>query len=49
MTDKKGLISELETLYQIAQTLNQSVDVRTALNSSLEQLIQLMGLKTGYT
>ena len=48
MSNKTTLISDLKTLNQIAQTLNRAVDVRTALQSSLEQLVQLMGLETGW-
>ena len=48
MSNKTTLISDLNNLNRIAQTLNQAVDVRTALESSLEQLVQLMGLETGW-
>jgi len=48
MSNKTTLISDLKTLNQIAQTLNRAVDVRTALESSLKQLVQLMGLETGW-
>lgn len=42
------LISDLEKLNEISLTLNQSADVQTALNSSLAQLVELMGLETGW-
>jgi sigma-B regulation protein RsbU (phosphoserine phosphatase) len=48
MSNKTTLISDLKILNQIVQTLNRAVDVRTALESSLEQLVQLMGLETGW-
>jgi sigma-B regulation protein RsbU (phosphoserine phosphatase) len=41
-------IQDLNTLNQIAQTLNQAVDVRGALNSALARLVDLMGLETGW-
>ncbi|MCP5098622.1 MAG: SpoIIE family protein phosphatase [Chloroflexi bacterium] len=41
-------ITDLHTLNQIAATLNQSVDVRSTLESALTQLIQLMELQTGW-
>jgi serine phosphatase RsbU (regulator of sigma subunit) len=41
-------IADLETLNRISLTLNQAADVRTALQSSLAQLIDLMGLETGW-
>jgi sigma-B regulation protein RsbU (phosphoserine phosphatase) len=48
MSTKPDLIQNLTTLNQIAQTLNQAVDVRGALNSALAQLVELMELETGW-
>ena len=48
MSDTSKLIGDLEALNKISQTLNRAVDVRTALESSLPQLVQLMGLETGW-
>lgn len=48
MDDQADLISDLETLNEISLTLNQSADVQTALNASLAQLVELMGLETGW-
>jgi hypothetical protein len=42
------LIKNLTTLSKIAETLNQAVDVRAALNSALIRLLELMGLETGW-
>jgi sigma-B regulation protein RsbU (phosphoserine phosphatase) len=41
-------IAELTTLNRIAATLNESLDLHSALRSSMEQLVQLMGLTTGW-
>ncbi|HLF26481.1 MAG TPA: SpoIIE family protein phosphatase [Anaerolineae bacterium] len=41
-------IAELTTLNQIAATLNESLDLRSALQSALAQLVQLLGLTTGW-
>jgi sigma-B regulation protein RsbU (phosphoserine phosphatase) len=41
-------IAELTTLNQISSTLNEAVDLQSALQSSLEQLVRLMGLSTGW-
>lgn len=41
-------VADLQTLNQIAETLNQSVDVRSTLESALSQLVVLMGLKTAW-
>ena len=46
--DADRRIAELTTLNQIAATLNESADLNSALRSSLEQLVQLMGLATGW-
>ncbi|MFO7664018.1 MAG: GAF domain-containing SpoIIE family protein phosphatase [Chloroflexota bacterium] len=48
MSNPPDPIVDLETLNRISLTLNQAVDVRTALQSSLFQLIELMGLETGW-
>ena len=48
MTTQSDLILDLQTLNQISQTLNQATDVQTALNSSLAQLVNLMGMETGW-
>jgi sigma-B regulation protein RsbU (phosphoserine phosphatase) len=41
-------IHHLRLLNKIGETLNQASDVRTALQSSLPLVVQLMGLKTGW-
>ena len=48
MPTQSDLIVDLQTLNQISLTLNQATDVATALNSSLAQLVELMGLETGW-
>jgi sigma-B regulation protein RsbU (phosphoserine phosphatase) len=48
MTTTTDQISDLQTLNDISQTLNQSADVQTALNTSLAKLVDLMGLETGW-
>ncbi|MGD2050030.1 MAG: SpoIIE family protein phosphatase [Chloroflexota bacterium] len=48
MTSQADLIADLKTLGQIAQTLNQAVDVQGALNESLATLVDLMSLDTGW-
>ena len=48
MNAQEALIEDLRTLNRISETLNQSVDVETALNSTLEHLVNLMGLSTGW-
>lgn len=42
------LVNSLITLNKIAETLNRSVDVVGALNSALADLVELMGLETGW-
>lgn len=42
------LIHSLTTLNKIAETLNRSDDVASALKSALADLVQLMGLETGW-
>ncbi len=48
MTSQSDLILDLQTLNQISQTLNQATDVHAALNTSLAQLVDLMGMETGW-
>ncbi len=48
MSTQSDLIENLTTLNEIAQTLNQAVDLRSALDSALERLVELMGLQTGW-
>ncbi len=48
MSADQNLIKNLTTLGKIAETLNQAVDVRSALESALVRLLELMGLETGW-
>jgi sigma-B regulation protein RsbU (phosphoserine phosphatase) len=48
MEQTKHLVEDLETLNEIATTLNQAVDVRSALERALAHLIDLMGVETGW-
>ncbi|MBK8988423.1 MAG: SpoIIE family protein phosphatase [Chloroflexi bacterium] len=48
MTNNSRLIADLQTLNQIAATLNSAVDTRSALDDSLAQLIALLRLETGW-
>lgn len=48
MAAEAELIDDLNTLNQIAVTLNQAADTRSALHNALAQLVSLMGLKTGW-
>lgn len=48
MTAPSDLIADLQALNDISLTLNQFADVQSALNSSLAQLIELMGVETGW-
>lgn len=48
MNSEANLIEDLKKLNQISQTLNRAVDVHSALNSALADLIDLMGLETGW-
>lgn len=41
-------VARLQTLNEIATTLNRADDVRSALQAALERLIALMGLQTGW-
>ena len=43
-----GTARELEILYAIAEALNSSVDVRQALEHTLGQVAELLGLETGW-
>ena len=40
-------VGDLTTLNDIVQTLNRAVDVRSALNTALARLVELMGLDSG--
>ncbi len=42
------LIQDRNTLKKIAETLNRSVDMQSALQTALERLIEIMGLETGW-
>jgi len=46
--DEQVFIKDLITLNKITQTLNQAVDMQSALTSSLIQLTELIGLETGW-
>jgi serine phosphatase RsbU (regulator of sigma subunit) len=48
MHSQNGIIEDLSTLNQIAETLNRATDVQSALNTSLAHLVELMGLETGW-
>ncbi|MFN8457603.1 MAG: GAF domain-containing SpoIIE family protein phosphatase [Anaerolineae bacterium] len=48
MSADHDLIKNLTMLNKIAETLNQAVDVGSALNSALVRLLELMGLETGW-
>lgn len=48
MPTRKDLIKQLTTLNKIAELLNQSADVRTALDSALVRLLELMEMETGW-
>ena len=48
MSPQSDLIESLTVLNQVAQSLNQAVDVRSVLDTALAQLIQLMGMETGW-
>ncbi len=41
-------ITDLTTLNALAQTLNQALDLRSALDGALAHIIQLMGLRSGW-
>jgi serine phosphatase RsbU (regulator of sigma subunit) len=48
LSPEDELIDKLTTLNHIAETLNQAVDVRGVLNDALADMVQLMGLETGW-
>ncbi len=48
MDAQQTQISDLQTLNEISQMLNQSVDVQGALNKTLAKVVDLMGLETGW-
>lgn len=47
-SDERQLIEELETLNAITATLNEAVDVNSALNQALARLVDVTGLNTGW-
>ena len=46
--EKRSIVEDLETLNEIASALNQSADVRGALERTLARLIEVVGLETGW-
>jgi sigma-B regulation protein RsbU (phosphoserine phosphatase) len=48
MSSRTDLTDNLTTLNQIVETLNRAVDVRSVLDTALAQLVELMGLETGW-
>lgn len=48
MLTEPDLLDDLRTLNEISLALNQSADVRNALDKSLSLLVELMGLHTGW-
>jgi serine phosphatase RsbU (regulator of sigma subunit) len=48
MSEQKNFIEALTTLNQIANTLNRTADVRSALDRTLALLLELMDLETGW-
>lgn len=48
LTDAQQRVAELTTLNLLAQTLNRAVDLREALDSALEKVVELMGLRTAW-
>jgi sigma-B regulation protein RsbU (phosphoserine phosphatase) len=48
MLNENVLIDHLTTLNEIAEVLNRSSDVHTALHDALARLVPLMGLETGW-
>jgi serine phosphatase RsbU (regulator of sigma subunit) len=48
MSSQPDLIKTLTALNDIAETLNQSMDVRSALQDALVRLVKLMDLETGW-
>jgi sigma-B regulation protein RsbU (phosphoserine phosphatase) len=45
---ENSLLHDLRLFNRIAQTLNQATDVRRVLNDALAQLVELLGLETGW-
>jgi sigma-B regulation protein RsbU (phosphoserine phosphatase) len=48
MSEENTFIEHLTTLNEIAEVLNRSPDVRSALQNALARLVPLMGLETGW-
>ncbi len=48
LTDAQQRIAELTTLNELAQTLNQALDLREALDAALPKIVEIMGLRTGW-
>jgi serine phosphatase RsbU (regulator of sigma subunit) len=48
VTDAQQRIAELSTLNELAQTLNRALDLREALDAALPQIVDIMGLRTGW-
>jgi sigma-B regulation protein RsbU (phosphoserine phosphatase) len=48
LTDAQRRIVELTTLNELAQTLNRALDLREALDAALPNIVELMGLRTGW-
>jgi serine phosphatase RsbU (regulator of sigma subunit) len=48
LTDAQQRIAELTTLNTLAQTLNRATDLRETLDTALGQVVELMGLRTGW-
>jgi GAF domain-containing protein len=48
LTDAQQRIAELSTLNELAQTLNRALDLREALDAALPQIVDIMGLRTGW-
>jgi serine phosphatase RsbU (regulator of sigma subunit) len=48
LTDSQQRIFELTTLNALAQTLNKAADIREAIEQALQQIIELMGLNSGW-
>lgn len=46
--EKRSIVKDLETLNEIAGALNQSADVRGALERALARLVDVVGLETGW-
>jgi serine phosphatase RsbU (regulator of sigma subunit) len=45
---ERNRVRDLDTLNRIADTLNRAVDIRAVLDTTLAQLVELMGLKSGW-